>query len=111
MKYGEQIVLDCFDSWANGSAAWIKSQNIEQPLFIFFKNLDKEAEDAMELAEALKEDDSRIEQEKRAVAERGKQAAAAQDESIERQTQEIIARRDTRPAVSEVSLEDFLEAK
>jgi hypothetical protein len=111
LKYGEQIVLDCFDSWANGSAAWIKSQNIEQPLFIFFKNLDKEAEDAMELAEALKEDDSRIEQEKRAVAERGKQAAAAQDESIERQTQEIIARRDARPAVSEVSLEDFLEAK
>jgi hypothetical protein len=29
--------------------------------------------------------------------------------SIERQTQEIIARRDARPAVSEVSMEDFLE--
>lgn len=111
LKYGEQIVLDCFDSWANGSASWIKSQNIEQPLFIFFKNLDKEAEDAVELAEALKEDDQRLAQQQQATADREKQAAAVQADSIERQTQEIIARRDARPQVSEVSMEDFLEAK
>jgi uncharacterized protein YdaU (DUF1376 family) len=46
---------------------------------------------------------------KRAQEAHQKQADVAQSESIERQTQEIIARRDARPQVSEVSMEDFLE--
>jgi uncharacterized protein YdaU (DUF1376 family) len=47
--------------------------------------------------------------EEKARASQQKKADVAQAESIERQTQEIIARRDARPAVSEVSMEDFLE--
>jgi len=47
----------------------------------------------------------------KARASQQKKADVAQAESIERQTQEIIARRDARPQVSEVSMEDFLESK
>jgi hypothetical protein len=42
-------------------------------------------------------------------AEQQKKQDEIQAKSIERQTQEIIARRDKRPPVSEVSMEDFLK--
>jgi uncharacterized protein YdaU (DUF1376 family) len=111
LKYGETIVLECFDSWAPGALDWVRREGVDQPLFSFFKKMPQEAEEAVELAEALKEDDQRLAQQQQATADREKQAAAVQADSIERQTQEIIARRDARPQVSEVSMEDFLEAK
>jgi uncharacterized protein YdaU (DUF1376 family) len=46
--------------------------------------------------------------EERAQAAKRQKAEVAQAESIDRQTQEIIARRDARPQVGEVSMEDFL---
>ena len=109
LKYGESVVLECFDNWASGSREWIKRENVTDPLFIFFKKLPEEAEDALELADDLVEDDQRIEKEMKQAADVKKAAEEFQAASIERQTQEIVARRDNRPQIAEVSIDSFME--
>jgi hypothetical protein len=100
-KYGEEVVLSCFDTWAAGSADWIKRENVVHPLFSFFKKLPDEAADAVEILEAVQEDDARLASEKQKAEAQKSQEQKAMAASIERQTKEIIQRRDARPQVSE----------
>jgi hypothetical protein len=80
-------------------------------LFSFFKKLPEEAEEAVELAEAIAEDDEKLSKEQQRAADEKARQVAFEAASIQRQTDEIVARRDARPQVSEVSIEDFMEAK
>ena len=83
-KYGEEIVLELFDEYGPTNADWVESNNVQQPLHKFFKNLAAEAADAVDLNIAEKEEQT-------AVAEQQKRSEQIQAESIERQTAEINA--------------------
>ena len=101
--YGESIVLECFDTWAPGAKDWAQNNNVRSPLFAFFKKLPEEANDAVEINCAEKEITEKAESEK-------KKSDEIQAESIERQTQEIVALMESRDVKreSEGSVEDFL---
>ena len=101
--YGEPLVLECFDTWAPTKQDWVASGNVQQPMWSFFKYLEAEAADAVELNTAEKEITEKAESEK-------KKSDEIQAASIERQTQEIVALMESRDVKreSEGSVEDFL---
>lgn len=100
-EYSEKVVLDCFDSWASGVIDWVKRENVDQPLFAFFKKLPEEASDALELLEAVQEDDARIDTEKKQAAEQKKREEAANEASIAKQRQEVVERLSATAAIGE----------
>lgn len=110
-KYGEDIVLECFDVWATASTKeWCEVNNFDKPLHLFFKKLPAEAEDAVAEKEALTE---QAEQQAAAKKERADKQAVAEKkiaDSIEQQTAEIVARRDAThgPQVNEASIDELL---
>lgn len=108
-KYGEEIVLECFHAWAPGKVDWVRSNNFDQPLALFFKKLPEEAADAKELADAIAEEDRDAATKKQAAVDDKRRADAAQEASIIRQTAEIVKRRDERPIQNEESVADFME--
>jgi hypothetical protein len=42
--------MECFHAWARGAIQWVKRCNVAEPMYGFFKQLSREAEDAIELA-------------------------------------------------------------
>ncbi len=102
-KYGEPVVLECFDAWAIGAKDWVNRENVQNPLWGFFKHLDEEAADALELNAAEEEITEKAATEK-------KKSDEIQAASIERQTEEIVALMESRDVKreSEGSVEDFL---
>ncbi len=101
--YGEEVVLECFDAWAPGAKDWVKNNNVDQPLFSFFKKLPEEATDAVEINKAVEEESTKVAT-AQATEERNIQA------SIARQIAEHQKDLDSRVELGE-SLEEFLGAK
>ena len=98
-QYGETVVLECFDSWAEGAKTWVTS---DQPLFLFFKNLNSEAENIVEINEAVKEEKDLAVQQK----QREEQTQAA---STARQCKENADRFAVKERVGVESVDDFLK--
>jgi hypothetical protein len=102
LKYSEDVVLDCFKTWASPAKVdWLEANGWDKPLNSFFKHLPEEASDAVEINSAEKE----IAEEAAAVQQT---AEANQAASIERETQEIIKRRDAVFPVNEASIDELL---
>jgi hypothetical protein len=103
-KYTEEVVLECFDSWATPNQRdWCESNGFDRPLNLFFKKLPEEAEDTVELNQALAE-------EKNAAEEEQRRGDAAQAASIARQNEEVIKQWEVKPETGE-SIEDFMGEK
>ena len=100
-EYTEEVVLDCFDSWSQGARDWVKRENVEQPLYSFFKKLPEEAADAVELREAVQEDDHRLTTEKQKADAQKQRELAANEASIARQREEVVKRMEATPVVAE----------
>ncbi len=98
-QYGEDVVLECFDAWAEGAKTWVTS---DQPLFLFFKNLNAEAENIVEINEAVQEEKTLAVQQK----QREEQTQAA---STERQCKENADRFAVKERVGVESVDDFLK--
>ena len=98
-QYGEDVVLECFDAWAEGAKTWVTS---DQPLFLFFKNLNSEAENIIEINEAVQEEKTLAVQQK----QREEQMQAA---STERQCKENADRFAVKERVGVESVDDFLK--
>lgn len=50
--YGEDVVLACFEDWAQDAKEWARDNAIKQPLFAFWKKLPDMAEVQKDIAEA-----------------------------------------------------------
>jgi uncharacterized protein YdaU (DUF1376 family) len=87
--YSEDVVLECFDAWAPGNKSWVETNSVDQPLFAFFKKLPEEAADAVDLQNAIAEDDAKAAAARHAAADEKKKQDAVQAASIARQTAEI----------------------
>ena len=98
-QYGEDVVLECFDAWAEGAKTWVTS---DQPLFLFFKNLNSEAENIIEINEAVQEEKTLAVQQK----QREEQTQAA---STERQCKENADRFAVKERIGVESVDDFLK--
>lgn len=88
-KYGEDVVVECFHAWAPGKVDWVRANNFDQPLALFFKKLPEEAEDSVSLLAAEKEEAAMATAAQRAADDKKKRDDAAQAASIARQTAEI----------------------
>lgn len=107
-KYGEDVVLECFNDWAPDALDWVKANDVKQPLFAFFKKLPDMAETVVGAREADAAE----------VTQRAADAARAQQETTQREQQVVAARKAdadkwdsmTKPSTdNEVSLADYLE--
>ncbi len=101
-NYGEDVVLECFDAWATGAKDWVEVNGVDQPLFSFFKKLPAEAENIVEINEAVKEEKDLAVQQK----QREEQTQAA---STERQCKENADRFAVKERVGVESVDDFLK--
>jgi hypothetical protein len=104
LKFGEDVVLECFHAWATQNTAdWCETNGFDRPLNLFFKKLPEEAEDTIGLNQAEKE----INEKAAEVRRTGDEIQAA---SIEKQTADLVALLDSRDVKreSEGSLEDFM---
>ncbi len=101
-QYGEDVVLECFDAWATGAKDWVEANGVDQPLFSFFKKLPAEAENIVEINEAVQEEKTLAAQQK----QREEQMQAA---STERQCKENADRFAVKERVGVESVDDFLK--
>ncbi len=101
-QYGEDVVLECFDAWATGAKDWVEANGVDQPLFSFFKKLPAEAENIVEINEAVQEEKTLAVQQK----QREEQMQAA---STERQCKENADRFAVKERVGVESVDDFLK--
>ena len=108
-RFTEQVVLDCFDLWAPGAVDWVKREGIGNPLHAFFKKLPDEAQDALEITEAEREQATAAAVQSARAADEKKADAEFMAASIERQTQEIVQRLNAHPVANEMSLEDLMK--
>jgi hypothetical protein len=86
-KFGEEIVLNCFEVWAESKRDWVKADSVQRPLFIFWKALPDMAADAQnDQAEAREAERAAAQAKQREDAN-----AAAVEVSIARQKAEDVA--------------------
>jgi hypothetical protein len=101
-QYGEDVVLECFDAWATGAKDWVEANGVDQPLFSFFKKLPAEAENIVEINEAVQE-------EKTLAAQKKQREEQTQAASTERQCKENSERFAIKERPNVESVEDFLK--
>jgi hypothetical protein len=102
-QYGEDIVLQCFDSWAPTKREWANDPK-SQPIFQFWKDLPDLADDLQADKESEKEQAAAA----RAAELKAEQDRKFQEASIDRQVAESQARWAAHPQVNEMSLEDLM---
>jgi hypothetical protein len=101
-KYGEDVVLQCFDEWAANNKDWMIEKGFKEPLRLFFKILPEEAVDTMELNTA--------EQEQKAEAtEKQQRETTAIENGIQQQIEEHQRELRKPSNVNEVNPEDFFK--
>lgn len=79
--FTEDVVLECFDEWAQAKREWVRNSNVQVPLFIFWKDLPDMAADILAAKEADAADNTaRVQAE-----ESRKKNAAANEEYVNQQ--------------------------
>jgi hypothetical protein len=87
-QYGESVVLECFEDWANDAKDWVKRDNVKQPFFAFLKKLP----DMAEVILAANREEEQLAVQRRQQEQQRQATHETIEANVEKQKQEDAAR-------------------
>lgn len=55
-KWGEDVVLKCFEEWADSAVDWAKREDVKHPLYAFFKKIQELAEEEIQVRKEVQKE-------------------------------------------------------